>query len=140
MYRFLDRAIWEIDEPYLFLLTAMRLWVEQARAGRCPCAMLAAGFAHRNAEGAVRDFTIAMAALDRVGLATLSFGSRGCLTVREDEARLLALFGAALGGDPERVRRIGATIVTDDAVGSLANAVEWVALHLAQGVIEERDC
>lgn len=139
MYRFLDRAIWEIDEPYRFLLTAMRLWVERTRAGQCPCAALSGGFTYRNAEGALRDFTIAMAALDRDALTKLSFGQRGCLSVREDEARLLALFAAALGGEPDRVRRIGAALVAPEAVAPLATAVEWVALHLAQGVIEERD-
>lgn len=139
MYRFLDHAIWELDEPYRFLVTSMRLWVQRARAGQCPCAALAAGFAHRRAEGGLRDFTIAMAALDRDALATLSFGARGCLSVREDEARLLALFAAGLGGESERVRRIAATLVAESAVAPLATAVEWVALHLTQGVIEERD-
>lgn len=139
MYRFLDRTIREVDEPYRFLLVAMRLWVERARAGQCPCAVLSAGFAYRNAEGALRDFAIAMASLDQDAQARLHFGRRGCLTVREDEARLLALFAAALGGEPERVQRIGATIVVPDAVAPLATAVEWVAMHLARGVIEERD-
>ncbi len=139
MYRFLDRAIWEIDEPYRFLVTAMRLWVERTRAGQCPCVALSGGFTYRQAEGALRDFGIAMAALDQDGLARLSFGQRGCLSVREDEARVLELFAVALGGEPHRVQRIAATLVADCAVAPLTTAVEWVALHLAQGVIEERD-
>lgn len=139
MYRFLDRAVPDIDEPYRFLVTAMRRWVERTRAGQCPCAALSAGFTYRQAEGALRDFSIAMVALDQDGLSKLSFGQRDCLSVREDEARLLVLFAAAIGGERERVRRIAATLGVQHAVPPLATAVEWVALHLAQGVIEERD-
>jgi hypothetical protein len=139
LYRFLGRAIWEIDEPYRFLLTAMRLWVERARTGQCPCAALAGGFTQRGAAAGLRDFGIAMAAIDRDALGQLSFGARGCLSVREDEARLLALFEVAIGGEPDRTRRIASSIVKEDAVAPLATAVERVSLHLAQGVIEERD-
>lgn len=57
----------------------------------------------------------------------------------EDEARVLALFEVALSGAPDRVRRIATTLVTEEAVAGLTTAVEWVALHLAQNVIEERD-
>ena len=139
MYRFLDRALWEIDEPYRFLVAAMRLWVQRTRAGQCPCVALAPGFTYLHVEGALRDFSVAMGTLDRNALTTLRFGQRGGLAVLEDEARILALFEMALAGEPERVRRIAATLVTEGAVACLTTAVEWVALHLAQGVIEERD-
>jgi hypothetical protein len=139
MYRFLDRALWEIDEPYRFLVASVRLWVQRVRAGQCPCVALAPGFTYLHVEGALRDFTVAMAVLDRNALTTLRFGQRGALAVLEDEARILALFEAALSGECDRVRRIAATLVTDGAVASLTTAVGWVALHLAQGVIEERD-
>lgn len=137
MYRYLDRAIWEIDEPYRFLLAAARMWVGHARSGRCPCAALAAGFAARAAPVAVRDFTMAMVTLDQEGLRTLAFNHRGCITVGEDEAKLLTLFTAAHAGAAQQVRRICATLVADDAVANLATAVEWVALHLRQGIAAE---
>lgn len=139
MYRFLDRALWEIDEPYRFLIAAMRLWVRRTRAGQCPCVALVPGFTYLHAEGALRDFSVAMGTLDRNALTTLRFGQCGEPAVLEDEARVTALFSAALAGTPDRVRRIAATLVTEGAVDCLTTAVEWVALHLSQGVIEERD-
>lgn len=139
MYRYLDRPVWDVPEPHRFLLAAMRLWVQQARAGRCPCRALADGFAARGIAPALRDFAMAMATLDGDATSTIRFADRGCPVVRDDEARLLALYDAALAGLPDRVRRIAATFVADDAAGRLATAVEWVALHLSDGTFVERD-
>ena len=139
MYQFLDRKVWQLDEHHRFLLAAMRLWVESARGGRCACTALADGFAARGVGAAIRDFGMATVSLDRDGIDTLRFAPRGAEAAGEDEARLLALFDAGLAGDAPRLRRIAATLVTDEAVARLATAVEWVALHLTNGVIEERD-
>ncbi len=139
MYAFLDRQVWDIDEPHRFLLAAMRSWVGAARTGRCTCSAIADGFAARGVPLAARDFAIAMSALDRDGLGTLRFGARGCACVGEDEARILTLFDAAFAGVPERVRRIAATLVAEDAAGTLASAAEWVGVHLGGGTFVERD-
>lgn len=139
MYRYLDRHVADLGEPQRFLLAAMRLWVESARAGRCNCAALVTGFAHRGVGAAVRDFGIAMAALDRDGLGKLAFGQRHASRVSEDEARLLTLFDAALAADPPRVRRIAATLVREDATATLATAAEWIALRLSDGNFMEQD-
>ncbi len=139
MYAFLDRQVWDIDEPYRFLLAAMRGWVHAARSGRCPCAAVAGGFVARGAPLATRDFLIAMSAIDRDGIGPSRFGARGCASVGEDEARLLALFECAMAGVPDRVRRVAATLVRDDAAEPLATAAEWVAVHLSGGAFVERD-
>ncbi len=139
MYRYLDRGVTELGEPQRFLLAAMRTWVESARGGRCACATLAAGFVHRGIGPAVRDFGIAMAALDRDARGKLRFGCRHAIVVSEDEARLLALFDAGLAGQPDRVRRIAASLVRDDAAATLSTAVEWIAIHLSDGTFMEHD-
>lgn len=139
MYRYLDRRVTDLAEPQRLLLAAMRLWVESARTGRCSCAMLAKGFAQRGIGPAARDFSIAMAALDSDALGKLRFGCRHSAIVGEDEARLLALFDAAIAGHPQRVRRIATVLVRDDATGPLATAVEWIAVHLSNGTYMEQD-
>ena len=139
MYAFLDRQVWQIEEPHRFLLAAMRNWVSAARGGRCPCAAVAEGFVQRGVPLATRDFLMAMAALDRDGLGALRFGARGCACVSEDEARILGLFEAAMAGVPDRTRRIAATLVAEDAAGTLATAAEWVGVHLGGGTFVERD-
>jgi len=139
MYLYLDRRAADLGEPHLFLLAAMRLWVESARAGRCSCATLVKGFAQRGVDAAVRDFGIAMTALDRDALEKLGFGCRHAMRVSEDEARLLTLFDAALAGDQPRVRRIAATLVREEAAATLATAAEWVALRLSDGSFMEHD-
>ena len=137
MYQFLDRAIWEIDEPFRFLLGAARTWVEHGRSGRCSCAALTAGFAARSAPLAVRDFNMAMAVLDNEALGSMRFAPRRTIAIGEDEARLMTLFAAALVADRGQVRRIAATLVEDAAAAPLATAVEWVAQHLRHGVAVE---
>jgi len=139
MYRYLDRRVTDLGEPQRFLLAAMRLWVESARGGRCCCAALVRGFAHCRVGAAVRDFGIAMTALDRDALEKLTFGCRRAMRVREDEARMLTLFDAALGADAPRVRRIAATLVRDETTATLATAVEWVAVRLSDGSFMEHD-
>ena len=77
MYRYLDRAVGRLDEPERFLLTAMRAWVGAARAGRCCCHALHAGFARRGIAEALPDFTMLMATLDQESLGQLRFGGAG---------------------------------------------------------------
>lgn len=139
IYAYLDRTTGALAPPQRALLLAMRAWVAGARTGRCPCAEVGAALATTGADGVARDFGIAMATLDRDAAAPLRFGTRHADRVGDDEARLLALFDAARSGRGERVRRIAAGLVREDAVARLATAVGLVAMHLAQGVFEERD-
>lgn len=139
MYRYLDRPVDRLDEPDRFILAAMREWVSAARTGRCPCRSLLPGFVARGVPDALRDFGIAMAAIDRDGTEMLQFGRNGYGIVTEGEARLLELFGAAMHGESARVKRIAGALVTDDAIAPLARAAEWVAFHLLQPGLAERD-
>jgi hypothetical protein len=133
MYEFLDRPAWSLDEPYRFLLAAMRGWVSAARAGRCPCAALTGGFEARRVPDALGHFGMAMAALDVDGLGTLQFGAPGCLCVSDDEARLLAAFRAAVVGDGEALGRMAAALVAEEACGRFVAAARFVAGELGAG-------
>jgi hypothetical protein len=143
MYRFLDRLPPNLDEHFHFLTGAMRHWTAAARAGRCPCAALAPGFAWRGVMPALGDFTKAMALLDAHALRWLRFGMPGAEHVTEAEATLLAMFAAGLDGDAVAVRHIAATLVADsgahDVVAQLATAAEWVSLRFVQAPLAQRD-
>ncbi|WP_188055411.1 MULTISPECIES: hypothetical protein [unclassified Sphingosinithalassobacter] len=139
MYAFLDQPVQELESPYGALLEASRTWVHHASTGRCACAALAWRFEQAGAPEAARDFVMAMQLLNREGLAKLHFGPPGFGSVRDDEARLLVLFAAGLAGTPARVHRLAATLVREDAVRTLAIAVEQVALRLSNGIFLERD-
>lgn len=143
MYRFVDRLPSNLDEHHHFLIGAMRQWTNAARAGRCPCAALAPGFAWRGVEPALPDFTALMALLDGHAARWLRFGMPGAEHVTADEAVLLALFAAALDGDALAVRRIAATLVADitppAAIRRMATAAEWVALRFVQAPLVQRD-
>jgi len=127
MYRYLDRTVDRIDEPARFLLAAMRTWVVAARAGRCCCHALHAGFARRSIAEALPDFNMLMATLDHDGFGKIRFGPVGTARVTDDEARLLSLFAAAQEGPIARLKRVAAALVTEDAVGTLAQAADFVA-------------
>lgn len=143
MYRFLDRLPPNLDEHFHFLTGAMRQWTAAARAGRCPCAALAAGFAWRGVGAALPDFTTLMALLDAHGARWMRFGMPGAEHVTEAEASLLSLFDAALSGQGGAVRRIAATLVADHTVPAaaerMATAAEWVALRFVQAPLAQRD-
>jgi len=53
--------------------------------------------------------------------------------VTDDEARVLALFDAALAGDELVLRRAAHALVRSDAAPTLADAALYVAGHLSQG-------
>ncbi len=131
MYRYLDRPVVSLENQEQFLLLAMRTWVGAARAGRCPCHNLQAGFRQRGVAGAMPDFGILMMTLDRDAMGQLKFGACGCATTTTDEARLLALFAIAQEGPLTRLKRVAATFVDEDAVSRLAQAVDFVATALA---------
>lgn len=137
MYRFIDRPVMALDGHHRFLVAAVRQWTQAARSGRCGCRALMAGFAGWGVMPALSDFGIAMLTLDRDAQRMLRFGAVGAPAVSEDEARVLALFAAAIDGERAQVGRIAAGLVSDDSVQRLVTAVEWVALRLVQGVIAE---
>ena len=139
MYRFLDRTAATLPDRYRFLLDAMRLWTQAARAGRCPCRALLQGFVRHGVPDALRDFGAVMATLDAHAPAVLRFGLPGAARVTDDEARLLAMFAAALDGTPAPVRRVAASVGGEPAAARLAIAAERVALHLAGTIITEKD-
>jgi len=138
MYRYLDRAVDRIDEPERFLLTAMRTWVGAARAGRCCCQALHAGFAWRGVAEALPDFNMLMATLDQDGFGQIRFGAAGSARVTDDEARLLSLFATAQEGPIARLKRVAAGLVVEDAVGTLAQAADFVATAMATGTTAHR--
>lgn len=138
MYRYLDRAVDRIDEPERFLLTAMRTWVGAARAGRCCCQELHAGFARRGVAEALPDFNMLMATLDQDGFGQIRFGAAGSARVTDDEARLLSLFATAQEGPIARLKRVAAGLVVEDAVGTLAQAADFVATAMATGTTAHR--
>ncbi len=131
MYRYLDRPVASLGSQEQFLLLAMRTWVGAARAGRCTCHGLQAGFRQRGIAGAMPDLGILMMTLDRDAMGQLKFGACGCATTTADEARLLALFAVAREGPLARLKRVAATFVNDDAVSRLAQAADFVATALA---------
>lgn len=139
MYRFLDRMPSTLDEHHHFLIGAMRQWTAAARAGRCPCAALAPGFAWRGVGSALADFAKAMAVLDTQAERWMRFGAAGGGLVSDDEAALLTLFSAAIDGDAIAVRRIAATLVAQDGAERLATSAEWVALCFVQSPMAQRD-
>lgn len=131
MYRYLDRPVASLASQDQFLVLAMRSWVAAARAGRCTCHNLRAGFQRQGIVGATQDFGILMMTLDRDAVGQLTFGACGCATTTSDEARLLALFATAREGPLTRLRRVAATFVTEDAISRLAQATDFVATALA---------
>ena len=138
MYRYLDRAIRRLGEPEQFLLIAMRTWVGAARAGRCCCQALHAGFARRGIAEALPDFNMMMVTLDQDGFGHIRFGAAGSARVTDDEARMLALFEVAREGPIARLKRVAAGLVAEDAVGILAQATDFVATAMAAGTTAQR--
>lgn len=101
MYRFLDRPMQALDGTCRLLVWAMRTWVAAAHRGRCACARIGPAFAAARIEPALPDFGLAMHLLNREGTGQLRFRPPDCHAVGDDEARVLALFAAAIGGMPE---------------------------------------
>ena len=140
MYEFLDRRLNDLSGPHGFILSAMRLWVRVAREGQCGCRALTQGFVRAGVPEALPDFGMAMMTLDHDAMEHLRFGGPASrCPVTDDEARLLALFDAALAGVPARVRRLAAALVSADAVARLTTSIELVALRLSDGIFMERD-
>lgn len=134
MYRFLDRHVADLDPSHRFLLTAMRLWTNVAANPEA----VARTFSAAGATETLCDFGIAMTTLERDSSWMLRLAPAGHGRVQEDEARLLALFDAGLAGRPVDVRRLAASLVSDDAAPRLATAVELIALRITDGVFVER--
>ncbi|MGJ3629357.1 hypothetical protein AB5I41_25405 [Sphingomonas sp. MMS24-JH45] len=106
-------------------------WVRQAPVTR--------SFAAAGAVETLGDFGMTMTTLERDAGWLLRLGAAGDPRVGDDEARLLALFDAAIAGRPVYVRRHAAALVEEDAVSRLALAVESVATRITDGVFVERD-
>ena len=126
MYAYLDRAVGELAEPDIFIVSALRGWVTAARSGRCACAALQHGFRLRGVTEAVRSFAVAMATIDADAIDLLRFAPVCAPHITDDEARLLALFAAGRGETSADLRRLAATMVTEDAVAQLEGAVRLV--------------
>ncbi|WP_156347862.1 hypothetical protein [Sphingomonas sp. Leaf231] len=143
MYRFLDRLPQNLDEHFHFMIGAMRQWTAAARGGRCPCGAVVVGFSWRGVTAALPDFNEMMALLDTKAARWLRFGMPGAEHVTADEAALLSMFAAALGGEVLAVRRIAATLLADheasDAGERMAKAAEWMALRFVQAPLTQRD-
>jgi hypothetical protein len=105
--------------------------VNAARSGRCLCSALSYAFRHHGLEYALADFSTVMAALDSAAIGHLRFGSLDLERLTDDEARILALFGTARAGSLGQLRRASASLVREDAVTGLAEAVDFVVLAMA---------
>lgn len=126
MYRFLDRPVPELDGTSRLLVWAMRGWVVDAQVGRCACARLRPVFAAARLEPALRDFGMAMYLLNREGTGRLHFCLPDCPRIGDDEARLLALFAAAIEGAPE-FERMASQLVREPWVPALQHALDELA-------------
>lgn len=131
MYRYLDRTIATLEEQDRFLVAAMRNWVGAVQTGRCDCRQLQHAFRTRGMEDALQDFGILMATLNHEGVGRLHFGTRCEARVTDDEARLLSLFAVAQAGPLTRLKHVAATLVAEQAIARLAQAVDYVSTALA---------
>ncbi|WP_443970259.1 hypothetical protein [Sphingobium sp. CR28] len=131
MYTYLDRPLGALTAKERFLLASMRAWVGAARGGGCLCEALVHAFRHNGMGPALDDFCLIMATLDSAAIGHLRFGSLDLARVTDDEARILALFEVARAGPLDRLRRVSAGLVQEDAVASLAQAVDFVAIAMA---------
>lgn len=138
MYRYLDRALGDLDPANAMLVATMREWVAAVQGGRCPCALAAHRFAAVGLGEVAPDFAIMMFTLNGDAKGHLRFAPRGCACVSDDEARLLTLLDAPVGGDAATVRRIAAGLVTEAAVPRLARAASMVAAAIAASSISIR--
>lgn len=132
MYRFLDRNIAELDAGTGVLLWAMRSWVATTTRHRCPTAALSGAFLHWGIADLLPDFDMTMRQLYVNGTAWLHFGPPHCDRVREDEARLIALFHAAVLAECPSARRMAAQLVEDDTLATFTLALHGAAQLLAR--------
>lgn len=138
MYHFLDRKLDELPAPAAFLLGTMRLWVASVQQARCPCRMTAQHFARAGLGKIADDFSMAMFTLNGDALHQIHFAPPGCSRVRDDEARLLALFEQAAHGDRPALRVLASTLVHDTAVARLIQASSIVARHVPVACVPTR--
>ncbi len=131
MYAYLDRPLGALSPKERFLIASMRAWVVSARRGSCLCEALTYAFSHNGMGVAFDDFCLIMGTLDSAAIGHLRFGSLDLARVTDDEARILALFEVARAGPLDRLRRVSAGLVQEDAVSSLAQAVDFVAIAMA---------
>ena len=131
MYAYLDRPLGTLKSKERFVLASMRAWVGATRGGRCLCQALTHAFRHNGMAAALDDFCVIMTTLDSAAIGHLRFGSLDLARVTDDEARILALFDVARAGPLDRLRRVSAGLVQEDAVASLAQAVDFVAIAMA---------
>lgn len=130
MYQFLDRRLDELGAPAAFLVGTMRLWVASVQQARCPCRMTGLRFAKAGLGKIADDFSMAMFTLNGDALEQLQFAPPGCPHVRDDEARLLALFEGAARGDHPALRVLASTLVEETAIGRLIQAASIVARYI----------
>ncbi|WP_404334167.1 hypothetical protein AB2M62_12510 [Sphingomonas sp. MMS12-HWE2-04] len=115
MYRFLDRAVRDLAPGEQVLTWAMRSWVCAMASQRCPCAALGPAFARWRVGDLLADFNMTMFLLNQEGQSALKFAQPLCGLVRDDEARLLALFHAAAAKDKGLLTRAAAQFVLPEA-------------------------
>lgn len=131
MYRYLDRAVGQLDPGERLLVWSMRNWVLARSRGRCPCTALGPAFLTWGIGELLSDFNTTMLVLNGESQASLCFGAVCCREVSDDEARLLTLFDAARNGNEPMVRRLADQLVQPQAVWHLATAVERVTTLLS---------
>lgn len=132
MYEFVDRRVTDLGGGGQLLICAMRIWVMATAQTQCPTARLAPAFVRHRIIGTLPLFNKAMTILNRDGLAHFSFGRLCCPLVSEDEAILLAMFGALSLNRSATLRDALALLVNEDAVAPLHDLVIRVSIELAR--------
>ena len=115
MYRFLDRAVRDLEPGNQILVWSMRSWVAAIAQGRCTCAALGPAFFRWRLGDLLGDFNMMMFLLNGEGQTGLRFAPPECGLVRDDEAMLLAMFHAGAVGDGAVLQRFAAQLVTPQA-------------------------
>lgn len=119
MYAFVDRPIDDLCNSGRFMLWAMRAWTYAVERRMCPPKALASAFAHMKLLPMLPDFHMAMALLNRDGLAKLAFAPIPHIHVVEDEAILLAVWRDAMLERLDGNRPLLALLIDEDSLDRL---------------------
>jgi hypothetical protein len=128
MYRYIDRPVASLDHGGRFLLWAMRMWTQSLGRKQCPTGALAPGFAGMGLLGALPDFHLVLATLNRDALASIVFAPLRACHIAEDEALLLTLWHDAGEPNAEATLKL---VVARDQIAPVAAALGRVAGQMA---------
>ncbi|WP_157220191.1 hypothetical protein [Flavisphingomonas formosensis] len=123
MYAYVDRPIDTLCNGSRFLLWAMRGWTNAIENRTCPPVALAPGFSSMGLMLMIQDFHLAMALINKDGLARMVLAPMPHRRITEDEAVLLALWCELTLDRRARVRETLALLVEEDSVALVERAM-----------------